>query len=217
MTHTPAASVAASPAEPVDTGSATSTIADVLVADPHPLAAVRLDSTGGDGIVLSNEHGVAVVLHASGDLSRLPLERAATAITDPQQVIGLLRHGLRYSREQIRSEQQRCTGQRLAHAERLREIRDYAVARYKDDDICREGLDAFLTHFDLDAYEPTIRVRYTITGSYLVRGSSAATEELAERDGRDFIGVDLSRVDDVVDDTGEFTVDIDGTDELPDE
>lgn len=34
---------------------------------------------------------------------------------------------------------------------------------------------------------------------------------------RDVIGVDLSRVDDLEDDTSEFTVDIDSADELPDE
>lgn len=40
---------------------------------------------------------------------------------------------------------------------------------------------------------------------------------MAERDGRDFLRVDLSRVDDVVDGSGDFTVDIDSADELTDD
>jgi hypothetical protein len=217
MTCASSASAATSPVGTATPAAAPSTIADVLATDPHPLTALQLGSAAGDGIVLGYEDGFADVLHESGILSRLPLDRAATAITDPQRVIDLLRRGLGHSREQIRHEQQRATGQRIAHDKQLRQIRDYAIARYKDDDICRDGLDAFLKQFELDVYEPTIRVRYTITGSYLVRGPRAGTEELAERDARGYIRVDLSQVDDVVDDTSEFTLDVDSADELTDD
>lgn len=217
MTCTPAPATPAL-AGPATPESATSTIADVIAAHPQRFAAVRLDPAAGDsGIVLAHQDGFADLLHESGIQSRQPLDRAATAITDPAQVRVLLRAGLRHSREQLRDEQHRAAGQRIAYETTLREIRDYAVARYKDGDICRDGLDAFLKHFELDAYEPMIRVRFTITGSYLVRGTRDLTEQMAERDGRDFIRVDLSRVDDVVDDSGDFTVEIDSAVELTDD
>ncbi|MCX4856633.1 hypothetical protein [Streptomyces canus] len=82
-------------------------------------------------------------------------------------------------------------------------IRQYAVDRHEEGDICREGLDDFLANFGLASYVTRVRVEYTITGSYEVDPSSEAA---AEEDALKCLQPDLSGLDDVDGDTSTYEV-----------
>jgi hypothetical protein len=93
--------------------------------------------------------------------------------------------------------------QRQSHTEALEAIRQYAVDRHEDGDICREGLDGFLAAFGFQPYETRVRVEYTITGSYEVDpGSEAAAED----DALKYLQPDLSGLDNVDGDTLTYEV-----------
>ncbi|MFD7168628.1 hypothetical protein [Streptomyces violascens] len=93
--------------------------------------------------------------------------------------------------------------QRRSHTELLKMIRQYAVDRHEDGDICREGLDDFLESFNFMPYATRVRVEYTITGSYEVDpGGKAAAEE----DALKYLQPDLSGLDDVDGDTSTYEV-----------
>ncbi|WP_369186536.1 hypothetical protein [Streptomyces sp. R08] len=93
--------------------------------------------------------------------------------------------------------------QHRSHELMLDAIRQYAVDRHEDGDICRDGLDDFLAKFSLAPYETRVRVEYTITGSYEVDpGSEAAAEE----DALKYLQPDLSGLDDVDGDTSIYEV-----------
>ncbi|MFI5882063.1 hypothetical protein [Streptomyces sp. NPDC051554] len=93
--------------------------------------------------------------------------------------------------------------QHRSHGLMLDAIRQYAIDRHEDGDICREGLDDFLAKFSLAAYETRVRVAYTITGSYEVHPSS---EDAAEDDALQYLQPDLSGLDDVDGDTSTYEV-----------
>ena len=83
-----------------------------------------------------------------------------------------------------------------AHADRLDAIRTYAIERHEDGDICRDGLNRFLLHFDLAPYRTRVQVSYTITGSYEVEDSS---ETEAGDDAEKYLRPDLTDLDRVDD------------------
>ncbi|NEA65326.1 hypothetical protein [Streptomyces sp. SID12488] len=93
--------------------------------------------------------------------------------------------------------------QRQSHIEVLEAIRQYAVDRHEEGEICRGGLEDFLISFGFVPYESRVRVEYTITGSYEVNpGNEAAAEE----DALKYLRPDLSGLDDVDDDTSTYEV-----------
>jgi hypothetical protein len=187
------------------------TLGTVIRASPDPFPVVLLPSEAMPAVVLSHQADTAEMLLPDGTVRREPLDRPAFRIVDLGRVTHMVRLAASWFAQHGDVTRMRLDNQRRAHAGRLREIRDYAVAAYRDGDVCRPGLDRFLQHFELDAYEPQIRVWFTISGSYRVRGG---TEETAARDGEGYLGVDLSRLDDVIDDTADFTVHVDRTDEV---
>ncbi|WP_371652890.1 MULTISPECIES: hypothetical protein [unclassified Streptomyces] len=95
------------------------------------------------------------------------------------------------------------TDQRRSHSQLLEMIRQYAIARCEDGDICREGLDDFLASFNFMPYETRVRVEYTITGSYEVDPSGEAA---AEEDAVKYLQPDLSGLDDVDSETSTYEV-----------
>lgn len=97
--------------------------------------------------------------------------------------------------------------QRRVHAGLLDSIREYAITRHEDGEICRDGLDEFLVTFGFEPYCPRLRVDYTISGSYEVVQHDAS---FAENDARDYLRPDLSSLDDVDGDSSvcEVTVDV---------
>lgn len=92
--------------------------------------------------------------------------------------------------------------QALRHAIRLDEIRDYAVNAHLDGSICYDGLNQFLRTFDLAEFTPNLRLEFTIAGGYLVTGTDMSA---ARRDGESTLTADFSQVDDVVDESDDFT------------
>ncbi|MFF5230244.1 hypothetical protein [Dactylosporangium sp. NPDC000521] len=189
------------------------TLGDVLAdAGTAAFPAVRLTGSGAEGIVMGRTTMTAEIAFA-GITRTETLDQPAVAVTDPARQAGLLRSALGAIAERSRLDQHRLGHERREHGRVLAEIRAYAIERHRGDDICRDGLDKFLAEFNLAPYEPTFRVRFTITGSYLVRGDS---ERDIIRDGS-YAGIDLSRVDDVVEDSEDFDVTIDGADEISDD
>jgi hypothetical protein len=152
----------------------------------------------------------AGVLLDDGERRREPLGRLTTVMTDPAEEAHLLSRAARSLHSQARAAEFELDCQRHEHDRKLRKIRYYAIARHRDRDICRDGLDTFLEHFGMEANEPLIRVRFTISGSYLVRGGSAND---AETDGT-HLRLDTSGV---ADGSEDYLVDIDSAEELDDE
>ena len=87
----------------------------------------------------------------------------------------------------------------------LADIRQYVLERHLDGDICREGMNRFFEAFFLDPYDPRVRVRYTISGSYEV---DAEDVYAASRDALGYLKPDLSQLDSLIDGSDDFTVDV---------
>ena len=95
-----------------------------------------------------------------------------------------------------------------AHAAKLDEIRDYAIGRHEDGDICRDGLDSFLSAFGFLPYLTRVRISYTITGHYDVQNTS---ESAASEDAEKYLRPDLTGLDDVDDYSTSFDLMFDAT------
>lgn len=69
--------------------------------------------------------------------------------------------------------------QRLAASEvlttQLAQIRDYAVAAHERGDICLQGLQEFLEHFDLQPYPHTIEVQVSMYGTASINAADLDT------------------------------------------
>lgn len=158
--------------------------------------------------------GSIEVLPPSGPTLMLSGDYTVTPVTDPAlradclaRAVTRLRDDNQSQATQLHQARIDLVNARRDHTIVLAEIRAYAIRRHQDGDICRDGLNEFLTEFDLDKYQPRVRIRYTISGSYEVDGSDPDT---ATRDAEGYIEVNLSRVDNVVDDSS--TVDVEVTD-----
>ncbi|BAJ30992.1 MULTISPECIES: hypothetical protein [Kitasatospora] len=92
--------------------------------------------------------------------------------------------------------------QRQAHAEQLEEIRLYAILAMEQGIITQTDLDDFLAAFDLEPYTNRSRVTFTITGSYEVSTSAAASKRDAEAN----LGPDLMFLREVPDQTTSYRV-----------
>ncbi|WP_274562393.1 hypothetical protein [Streptomyces spiramyceticus] len=93
--------------------------------------------------------------------------------------------------------------QRDVHASQLADIREYAIEAHEDGSICRDGLDSFLSRFDLTPYCARVKVIYTITGSY---EADRTNEIAAQQDAELHLTPDLSALDDVDDYTIQYDV-----------
>src|SRR5439155_16967254 len=92
-----------------------------------------------------------------------------------------------------------------SQASTLAEIRDYVIDRYRDDELARDVLEAFLSRFDLDPYQPRVKVTYTITGSFEVDSDNTHN---VENDVENNLRPDLDDIDDVVDYSDEYSVSV---------
>jgi hypothetical protein len=106
----------------------------------------------------------------------------------------------RWRRQAVRT----AAADRAAHEQQLAEIRRYAIARHVDGMYCQDGLNEFLSHFELPEYEPRLVVSYTIHGSFEVAGTN---EYYARRHG-DELSVELPYGDDILDSTSTYTVEV---------
>lgn len=97
---------------------------------------------------------------------------------------------------------------RRTHAEQLAAIRQYAITRHEGGEICRGGLENFLATFDMEPYNPRVRVDYTISGHFEVEAND--TEFVADN-ARGYLGPDLLGLDDFDSDSSEYAVDVEVT------
>jgi hypothetical protein len=150
--------------------------------------------------------GAVSVLHADGRVEFLAPDTRAVPLADPVRGAAalaevLVRQDAQHTEQLAAVAAERTTLER-AHQWRLTEIRDYAVGKHVDGDICRDGLDAFLDRFDLEPYRPRIVVTFTLRGRFTVDGDD---EDCARSDARHWLQADLSALDDIVDGSLELT------------
>lgn len=207
MSASPSSSPSSSTADP----GLRRTLQEVLDAAAPAGFAVRLPAPapGAQGIVMARHPRRVDVLLPTGLVRHCALDEPAEAITDPALQGQLLREALSKLNAMVDLHRSRRDDDRRAHAVKLQEIRDYAIDRFKVGDICLSGLTAFLEAFGLEAYEPVVRVEYTISGSYLVRGNARDAEVDAK-----YLRVDLQHVDNVVEESEHHDVKVTGVYEI---
>lgn len=161
-------------------------------------------NSGAGGAVLVD------VLTDAGVLIQRDPDATATPVTDPGRRDRVLRLAL--PRLAVRYRETLDTLDTLRdeatdNAAVLSEIRDYVIGWHRDDEdtMSRESLNDFLARFDLPPYRPSVRVEYTITGSYVVTDS---TPDDAQADAEEWLRPDLSELDRVEDDTDTYTVSV---------
>ncbi|GAB1690707.1 hypothetical protein [Krasilnikovia sp. M28-CT-15] len=190
-----------------------STLAAVVAAADNGYPVVGL-ADGAEGVVVASRDTLVEVLLDGGIVRHFPPATPVRAVTDPALTGALLRQAMAYLDREHREAVRRRDDLHRAHQRQLTQIRVYAIQRHLAGDICRGGLNDFLREFELGEYEPLVRVRYTITGSYLVR---AGSEHDAATDARGYLGVDLDNVDDVVEDSDAHEVVVDSVDQVNDD
>jgi hypothetical protein len=182
--------------------------------------AVALTPSGPDVVVLCRDEAGAVQVCQGHQILTLRPDAQATPITDPVRrdelvqlalrTLAVARHTVAHQLVMARGERDR---QQDAHAAVLRDIRRYAIDRHLDNEICREGLDAFLERFNLDAYQPRLRLRLRITGTVEV---DTQDRQGAEYQVQQYLGLDLSNVDHAVQDSDDIQVSVTGFEPIHD-
>jgi hypothetical protein len=190
-----------------------------LLGPDLPLA-VTLTASGVDAVLLRRVDTASVELLRDGRIVREPDTMLAAPVTDPTRQAELLRaalaaevvtrRALAETAEQRRTELDQL---RVSNAGTLAEIRDYVIADYRADEYSRDVLDAFLARFDLDPYQPRVKVTYTVTGSFEVDSDSAGE---VEDNVEEYLGVDLDNVYDVVVDSDDFSVSVSSVEPVTD-
>jgi hypothetical protein len=184
-----------------------------LLGPDLPLA-VTFATSGAEAVLLGRVDTASVEVLRDGRIVREADTMLAVPVTDPTRQAELLRaalaadvavrRALAETAEQRRTElDQLRTGQTRT----LAAIRDYAIADYRADEFSRDVLDAFLARFDLDPYQPRVKVAYTITGSFEVDSDNA---DEVENNVEEYLRVDLDDVDDTVEYSDEFNVSVRG-------
>ncbi|BAJ30991.1 hypothetical protein KSE_52150 [Kitasatospora setae KM-6054] len=175
------------------------------------LPAVVRTSGGQIGVVLR------LVDAATGEVELYRDHEVTRTTTQAMQAEFVLDHAVQaeYLRDALKEVQSTAARDRaqqtLLHDRKLEDIREYAIERHEAGDICREGLNNFLEHFDFDPYVTRVKVKFTMTGSFVVDSDSAgATED----DVNDYLKPDLSSVDNVDDQTVDYEVTVDEAYEL---
>jgi hypothetical protein len=186
--------------------------------DLPPIATGQVVTSGREDVILigrSPGNAATVdILTDAGLITRRDLSSTATPVTDPDQRERLLRLTLSRLADRYRNAVDAQQRQARASDDVLSEVRRYAIAWFKEEEeISRESLDAFLAEFDLSPYRPTVRVEYTITGSYVVIDS---TTDEARDDAADYLRPDLSQIDRVDEDSDGYTVSVASVDDTGD-
>ena len=171
---------------------------------------VTLSDSGVDAVILGRAGTDLVEALRDGRIVRYPDTTLAVPVTDPARQVELLRAALAAdvaARQTLADTvQQRITELdqlRAANAQRLTDIREFVIEQYRQTDISRDVLDAFLARFDLDPYQPRVKVSYTITGSFQVDSDDT---DAVETNVEDYLRPDLDEVDDTVEDSDEYSV-----------
>jgi hypothetical protein len=191
-----------------------------FLAGPDLPVTVTLSASGVDAVLLGRAGSATVEVLREGRIVGEADTMLAVPVTDPTRQVELLRAALTadVAARQALAEtaQQRGTDLnqlRATQARTLAEIRQYAIDQYRDDELSREGLNAFLNRFDLDPYQPRVKVTYTITGSFEV--DSDNTNEV-ENNVEQNLGVDTAYVDGVVEYSDDFDVSVSSVEPVDD-
>lgn len=217
------------PTRPALTAGPHSAAQLAVTAEPHPQPLATLDASPGRPVTILN-HGsadnaivlalldgmVSVLVDGQvrtlrGDVDVLPITDRATELALARQAVTWAVATHRAATDRIRGLYEEIDEGRRFHDRRLAEIRAYAIARHRDGDICREGLNEFLTHFDLDPYRPRHVVRFTISGSFEVTPDADGSCGDTEYDVRNCLRIDTDEVDGVIDDTVSIDVTADAS------
>jgi hypothetical protein len=191
-----------------------------LTGDPGLPLAVTLSTSGVDAVLLGRVGTATVEVLREGSIVREADTMLAVPVTDPTRQVELLRAALAAdvtTRQGLaETAQQRGTELnqlRTSQASTLDAIRDYLIDRYRDDELTRDVLDAFLSRFDLDPYQPRIKVTYTITGSFEVDSDNTYN---VENDVDNNLRPELDDIDDVVEYSDEYSVSVRSVEPLND-
>ncbi|WP_349876332.1 hypothetical protein ABIH81_19505 [Micromonospora sp. HUAS YX12] len=183
-------------------------IADLATASPGLAVTILNADAVGNAVILAPDGGRRVRIVADGQLREVHADLDAVPISDPATALALTQQSLAWAvathhaaTDRVRDLAAEIDRHRHAHGQQLAEIRSYAIARHRDGDICRDGLNAFLRHFDLDEYQPRHRVRFTITGSFDVRADVNRDTDDTEYDVREYLRLNTDQVDNVDTDT----------------
>jgi hypothetical protein len=193
-------------------------LGDFLPGGPAAVHLVVALPSGDQVVVVGRADDGQVEVWSFGGLTRRDADTAVSAVTDPAARDDLLAAAVRGLDAQRHTAIQRAARavedrdrERGNHEQVLTDIRAYAVDKHQDGEICRGGLNDFLTAFGLPEFAPRVRVRYTLTGSYEVDADDA---DAAGRDARGYLKPDLAQLDNVIDDSDTYSVHVDDVEEL---
>jgi hypothetical protein len=194
-------------------------LTDLLPADGSASRRAVALTDGTPVVVLRRSGPDRIEVIQGGDVLDLADSTPATAISDIDRAARLIGQALQsvsqhrhYQQQEIQrlrddSSQLRDTVRdtEARHAATLGDIRRYAIDRHRAGDICRDGLDAFLTYFGMPTYQSRLKVTFEITGSYEV---DADDEDEVRRTADDQIYLDLASLDGFVVHSDDYTLTI---------
>ncbi|GIF69352.1 hypothetical protein Ais01nite_73870 [Asanoa ishikariensis] len=185
--------------------------------------AVRIVSAGRDetGVILARDATTGNVrVLIDGLVQTLREDVVVEPVTDPATVAALARQATVWAvaakdeaTKRIWQLEDDLGEQRRLQAQRLNEIRGYAINRFRDNDFSRDELNGFLDDLNLNPFDPRHRVRFTISGSLDVDSDGRDTEYTSS-DVRNYLKLDLERVDGVNDDSVTFDVTVEDVEDL---
>jgi hypothetical protein len=184
-------------------------------------AVVLGKSDSGPGVPGVDASGVRVLVDGqlrtvSADVTAVPISDPETGQALAQQALAWLLARHRTIEDQLRDRTEQLAEQRRSQDSQLAEIRSYTIARCREGDIDREVLNDFFDRFDLDAYHPRQKVRFTITGEFEVNPDPERDTYATASDVREYLRINTDQVDNVDEDTIDISVEVDA-DEVDDE
>jgi len=179
-------------------------IADIIgMGDAPDPVAVQLHATELTAVLIGRS-GDSVTAYRSdtGRVEVLSGEMTAEPVTDASLRAAALTQALKATQQHARDAEAQL---RRQHQAQLDEIRDEAVSKYNEGgEICRPGLDDFLARHGMEPYNVRREVEFTIRGRLVIDSSS--DEYTVESDVRENLCPDTAAIDDIEDDSVDYTV-----------
>lgn len=190
----------------------TRSLAEVAAHPGAPVATITIPGDPPmDAVVLTRLTASIIEVFADGTVQAIPDTTVVTDIADADHQLGLVTAALFVLDHERRQLAREITAEGTRHADVLRDIRAYAIERYREDMYCIDGLNTFLRYFQLPEYQPSTRVTYTIHGSYRTERSDA---DAAEDDAANWLAPDLSGVSYVIEGSADYHVAVDEVESL---
>jgi len=154
--------------------------------------------------VLAHHDADLIEVWRDGNLTVLRGDAPASAIVNAQDRETALLAALTTVGRLHRDAQMSLRRTNARHHTTIEEMRAYAIEQHEDKVICRDGLDEFLDHFDLEPYEQRLRVTFTLTGSYEVD----STDRDHTVNDAQYVRIDLGSVDNTVGEADTHTLEV---------